>query len=338
MRTPRTFYAGKPIVYSYELEFCVGCEGRLRVAYTSNAKTLLTMSDVSRNVHQPRVCRNPDCAHYGIHHRSARWEQSAPRHCTFGYDVIAQIGWMRQTHLQQFETIHESLRPHLELSESQVRHLYHERYLPLLACNERQNWHQLNELSAQNGLILSLDGLCPDGGEPQLWVVRELQSGLTLRSGWMSQQDEAAFVNFLQPIADAELHVDAVLSDKQRGLEPAVPNVFPQAKHAYCQMHYLKNIAEPVAEEDEAMKVALRKDVRSRVGTLIRQEKIESPGVLTVTGMIPSPIEEPPLEKAEDAPGQDSPMLSDPVESEREAIVQDILRRVRYLQIGRAHV
>jgi len=245
--------------------------------------------------------------------------------------VIAQIGWMRQTHLQQFETIHESLRPHLELSESQVRHLYHERYLPLLACNERENWHQLNELSAQNGLILSLDGLCPDGGEPQLWVVRELQSGLTLRSGWMSQQDEAAFVNFLQPIADAELHVDAVLSDKQRGLEPAVPNVFPQAKHAYCQMHYLKNIAEPVAEEDEAMKVALRKDVRSRVGTLIRQEKIESPGVLTVTGMIPSPIEEPPLEKAEDAPGQDSPMLSDPVESEREAIVQDILRRVRYL-------
>ena len=331
MRTPRVFYAGKPIVYSYELDVCAGCEGPLRIAYTSGAKTVQTMSEVLGLAHQPRECRNPDCARYGIHHRSARWEQSAPRYCTFGYDVIAQIGWVRQTQQQQFEAIHESLQPHLELSESQVRHLYHERYLPLLACNERQSWHQLNEMSAQSGLLLSLDGLCPEGGEPQLWVVRELQSGLTLRSGWLSQQDESTFVNFLQPIADLGLHVAAVLSDKQRGLEPAVPVVFPQAKHAYCQMHYLKNIAEPVAEEDEAMKVALRKDVRSRVGVLIRQEKVESPGVLTVTGLIPSPVEEPPLAKAADAPAQDSPILSDPVEIEREAIVRDILRRVRYL-------
>lgn len=48
------------------------------------------------------------------------------------------------------------------------------------------------------------------GGEPQLWVVRELQTGLTLRSGWLSQQDETTFVNFLRPIADWGLQVVAV--------------------------------------------------------------------------------------------------------------------------------
>lgn len=78
------------------------------------------------------------------------------------------------------------------------------------------------------------------------------------------------------------------------GLVPAVATVFPEAKHAFCQMHYLKNAAEPVAEADQAMKVTLRKEVRVQVGKLIRQEKVEQTGVLTVTGLIPSPVEEEP--------------------------------------------
>jgi hypothetical protein len=249
-------------------------------------------------------------------------------HCTYGYDVIAQIGWQRQTHYERFEAIHHGLQPRLQISESEVRHLYHERYLPLLACHERQYLGELKAVSEHQGLILSLDGLAPEGGEPQLWLVRELQLGLTLRSGWLSRQDQDTFVNFLQPIADLGLRVVALMSDKQRGLEPAVPIVFPAAKHGFCQIHYLGNAAEPVAEEDQAMKVTLRKGVRSEVGVLIRREKVEKPGVLTVTGLIPTPAEEPD-EPAE--AGQVSQTTPDPVDREHEAIVEDLLRRVRYL-------
>ena len=325
MRTPRAFYPITPTVYTCELDVCPTCQETLRVAYTSGPKVVQSMNGVWTIAHQPRLCLNPKCASFRVHFRSAQWEQMAPRYCTFGYDVIAQIGYMRQTYYQRFEDVHESLQSHLHLSESEVRHLYHERYLPLLACNERQHWGQLNRISAQNGLLLSLDGLCPEGGEPQLWVVRELQTGLTLRSGWLSCQDEATFVNFLQPIAETGLHVLAVLSDKQRGLEPAVPVVFPEAKQTFCQSHYLTNVATPVAEADESMKVTLRKAVRDEIGPLIRQEKVESPGVLTVTGLIPTPVEL--LEKVST---QDDSDL-DPVEVERETIVQDLLRRVRYL-------
>jgi len=326
MRTRRVFYPITPTVYTCELDVCPSCQGRLRVAYTSGPKTVQSMDRVCTMVHQPRKCLNPDCVRFQAHLRSAQWAQIAPRYCTFGYDVIAEIGWMRQTYCQRFEDIHKRLQTRLHLSESEVRHLYHDRYLPLLACDERQNWAQLSQVSAQNGLLLSLDGLCPEGGEPQLWVVRELQTGLTLRSGWLSRQDEATFVNFLQPIAEKGLHVQAVLSDKQRGLEPAVPVVFPEAKQTFCQSHYLANVAAPVAEEGESMKVVLRKAVRNEIGPLIRQEKVESPGVLTVTGLIPTPVNQP-----EEIPAQNDPGPSDPVELERETIVQDILRRVRYL-------
>jgi hypothetical protein len=109
--------------------------------------------------------------------------------------------------------------------------LYYERYLPLLACSERQSRDQLPAIAERTGIILSLDGLAPEGGEPQLWAVRELWSGLTLRSGWLAKQDESTFVNFLQPIAELGLPIKAVLSDKQRGLVPAVAHVFPDTKH-----------------------------------------------------------------------------------------------------------
>ena len=177
---------------------------------------------------------------------------------------------------------------------------------------------RLKTIAVQGGLWLSLDGLAPEGGEAQLWLVRELHSGVTLRCGWMSQQDQSAFVNFLQPIAELGLPVTVVMSDKQRGLVPAIAEVFSDAKHALCQMHYLDNAAEPISEADEAMKIELRQGVRQEIGALIRQEKVEKQGVLTVTGGLPSPVATPNASPA-------------PVVQEQESILQDLSRRLRYL-------
>jgi hypothetical protein len=329
MRTPRECYSRKPIVYTFELDTCLECGGTLSAAYTSGPKTVQTMGGVMTIAHRPQYCRDLRCKRHQVLCKSAQWQQIAPRYCTYGYDVIAQIGWLRQTHYERFEAIHEALQPRLQICESEVRLLYHERYLPLLACYERQHLEELKAVSERTGLILSTDGLAPEGGEPQLWVVRELQTGLTLRSGWLSQQDQDTFVNFLQPIAGLGLRVVAVVSDKQRGLEPAVPIVFPHAKHGFCQMHYLKNAAAPVAEEDQIMKVTLRKRVRSEVGVLIRREKGEKPGVLTVTGLVPTPVEEP--EEPTDIDPQASQPAHDPVAQEHKVIVEDLRRRVRYL-------
>jgi len=212
----------------------------MQTAYTNKYKTVQTLHEVKRIGQRTKRCVNPDCVVRTEIWGSMQWRQIAPVGCTYGYDVIAQIGWQRQTLQQPFALIHSTLQPQIAISEAQVRVLYHERYLPLLACHERQQLGELERVAQQVGLLLTLDGLAPEGGEPQLWVVRELLSGMTLRSGWMSQQDQTAFVNFLRPIADLGLRVRAVLSDKQSGLLPAVAEVFPHTPHAFCQMHYLQ--------------------------------------------------------------------------------------------------
>ena len=51
----------------------------------------------------------------------------------------------------------------------------------------------------QGGLIIALDGLAPQGGEPQIWFIRDLSTGLTLRSGWLAQLDQPTFEAFSSP-------------------------------------------------------------------------------------------------------------------------------------------
>jgi len=293
MRTPKQLYPQISKTYTCELETCSICGSLLESSgYLNGRKTVQTMSSVMKIAYYPKRCSKSDCRGAKTNLRSAKWQQIAPLHGAYGYDVIANIGWQRQTLHQNFNEIHSSLAKQLQISESHVRHLYTYQYLPLLACHERDSGEDIARVSQEMGLILTLDGLAPEGGEAQLWLIRELRTGKTLRSGWMSEQSQAAFENFLRPIVEAELRVVAIMSDKQRGLLPAIKTIFPQAKHSYCHSHYLKNIAAPLATVDEAMKVSLRKQVRAEAGELIRLEQVEQPGVLTVTGLLPTPINE----------------------------------------------
>lgn len=292
MRTAKKLFPSSSTVYTCELTQCPVCHGALsRCDYRSGRKTVQTLDDVCHILYQPRFCANPNCGAFRRSLTSSEWLQIAPRNGTYGYDVIATIGSRRQQECRTFTELHAGLQGRVQISEAQVRFLYHHHYLPLLACHERQHLEQLQTISDTSGLLLTLDGLAPEGGEAQLWVVRELRTGLTIRSGWMSRQDQTAFENFLSPIAESGVTVSVVLSDKQRGLLPAITTVFPTAKHAFCQSHYLKNLADPIAELDNTMKVTLRKTVRESLGTMIRTEQVEAPGVLIVTGILPSAVE-----------------------------------------------
>jgi hypothetical protein len=335
MRTVKDLYRTPPTIYSCELETCPQCQQPLSEAhYVNGRKIIQTMTQVLTIGYRPKVCVNAECPDPSVVWPSATWQQLAPKGCTYGYDVIARIGWERQKGRERFESIQAHVAPWVAISESHVRNLYHLRYLPLVACHERQHLAELQQISQASGLLLGLDGLMPVGGEPQLWVVRELRTGWTLRSGWLDRQDEAAFVEFLQPIADLDLRVMALMSDKQTALGPAVARVFPHAWHGLCQVHYFKNAAEPVADADEAMKKTLRQAVRSDLKVVLRPTSLENTGVLTVTGLLPSPgvaLDAAPPTPAETTPPPDQSPAATSTATERDNIVQDVVQRVRYL-------
>ncbi len=155
MRTQGIFYSGKGTVYVCELDRCPSCNEPMRVAYTSKYKTVQGMKEVMMIAQRTKRCVNLSCEASPRILGSVEWGQVAPVSCTYGYDVIAQIGWQRQSMQQPFATIHTELRQRLKISESQVRGLYHYRYLPLLACHEREQLKHLKTVADQVGLLLS---------------------------------------------------------------------------------------------------------------------------------------------------------------------------------------
>jgi hypothetical protein len=298
MRTPNGLYADERIIYHPELLTCPHC-GDLLVMYNYLAwdKTVQTLHGVLSVASRPGHCPHVKCAGSRMRLLSAEAQGIALPGSTYGYDVLVRIGWWRQESRATYGEIHAELAAQVHISVSHVRYLYQQVYLPLLVCHERQHQDRLAQVAKhQGGLILALDGLAPQGGEPQIWFIRELTSGLTLRSGWLYQQDQPTFEAFLEPLKHLKWPILAVLSDKQTGLVPAVAAVLPHSRHQLCQAHYLRNLAEPLAAADATFKGELRTSVRQHVGHLIRQEPRAEPGqagVLTVTGLLPSPLKEP---------------------------------------------
>src|SRR2546426_3068507 len=298
MRTPKRLYAEERIIYHPELLTCLHC-GDLLVMWNYLAwdKTVQTLDRLLSIATRPGRCSHATCPGSRMRLLSAEAQRLAPPGSTYGYDVLVRIGWLRQHQRATYSEMHSDLSARLSISEANVRYLYQHLYLPLLACHERQQRGRLAQVAQeQGGLIIALDGLAPQGGEPQIWFIRDLSTGLTLRSGWLAQLDQPTFEAFLAPLKHLEWPILAVLSDKQTGLVPAVAAVLPHTRHQCCQAHYLRNLAEPLAEADAAFKIALRQSVRQQVGDLIRQDaRTESghAGVLTVTGLLPSPLEEP---------------------------------------------
>src|SRR2546425_10915339 len=163
---------------------------------------------------------------------------------SYGDDVLVRLGWWRQEYCATSSEIHAALAAQVHISVSHVRYLYQQVSLPLLACHERQHQDRLAQVAKhQGGLILALDGVAPQGGEPQIWFIRELASGLTIRSGWLCQQDQPTFDAFLEPLTHPEWPSPAVLRAKQTGLGPAGAAVVPPSRHPPCQDHSLRNLA-----------------------------------------------------------------------------------------------
>jgi Transposase, Mutator family len=333
MRTPKQLYAHERMIYQPELLTCPHC-GDLLVTcnYLAWDKTVQMLARVLSVASRPGRCPHATCVGSRLRLLSAVGQRIAPVGSTYGYDVVVRIGWWRQESRATYREIHAELASPVRISESHVGYLYQQVSLPLLACHERQHRDRLAQLAKQQGgLIVALDGLAPQGGEPQIWCIRALSSGVTLRRGWLCQQDQPTFEAFLEPLKHLEWPILAVLSDKQTGLVPAVATVLPHSRHQFCQAHYLRHLAEPRAEADAAFKGELRKTVREQVGDVIRQEPRTAPGqagVLTVTGLLPSPLAKPTAPACQSPPPRDT--LTGP-ESNADEVITQLVRHTRYL-------
>ena len=241
---------------------CPGCGRRMGIRYESR-RTVATLDGLVRLRLKVRRCEAAGCAR---HHRPYRPEAEgaiALPQREFGLDVIALVGALRYREHRSVPEIHRALLERgVAVCERTVANLL-DRYDELVATVVDEP--RRAALSAQQRVVLALDGLQPDVGHEVLWVVRDCLSGQVLLARSLLSAIAADLAELLREVVAAVgVPVAGVVSDGQHSIRCAVQEALPEAPHQLCHFHYhyLREAGSPIFEADRHAKKELKKQVR----------------------------------------------------------------------------
>ena len=279
MKPPRQFGPLPHVRYRPEVLHCLHCGAVLRYSHPVWAKPIQWLTGPEHVTNLGFRCRNPECPGGRAVYRSARAEARQVKGSGYGLDVVVRIGYLRfaehRTREEIWREFHEQTP--VQLSERHVQNLLAV-YLALLRASEREPGERLAAtVEEHGGIILALDGLQPEQGNEQLWVVREVFSGAVLAAANLQQATAAHLARLLRPIQATQLPVLGVVSDAQESIRLAVAEVFPGVPHQLCQYQALREAAEPLWEADRHLLVQAKQELRGLRDVEERTRRPEQP-------------------------------------------------------------
>jgi hypothetical protein len=264
MKAPRSFGPLPRVRYRPELTACPHCGGRLSYSHPVWRKPIQSLARLEHVASLGYRCRSSACPFPRTVYRSARAEARQVKGSGYGLDVVAHIGALRFGQHRTREEIwrHLGEETPVRISERHVQNLL-EVYLALLRASQGDLRERLAPVAEEHGgLIVALDGLQPEAGNEQLWVVREVHSGAVLGAANLQQASAPFLVPLLEPIRETGLPVLGVVSDAQESIRVAVAEAFPGVPHQLCQYHALREAAEPLWEADRHLLVEAKMELR----------------------------------------------------------------------------
>jgi hypothetical protein len=138
----------------------------------------------------------------------------------------------------------------------------------------------LEALRAQGGIIPVIDGVQFGPGESTLYIIIDALSRRPLFAKEMKCRGAKELAPFIAQLKELDVPLIAVVSDKEKGLVPAIETALPGVKHQYCQKHYLDQIALPMDEDLKVLAQEVRKVEESLRGVereLERKQELSGP-------------------------------------------------------------
>lgn len=268
MSAKKDFSAAVPLHFKNEDRRCLACGGEQRYGYSAPRRFVFRLDQLYRVTSQVVYCRTPGCPLQMKDVRPPKELAFAPPYKGFGCDVIAEIGQLRygkqngkaMTRLEIKAYL--KARYNLEISEREVNTLY-DFYGALVTCANLEDQDLIAQLIKNRGVVISMDGGDPTLGQESVWFVRDVISGRTLVAEALRSHAEEDLVKLLTPVKkfckDHGIPVLGAVSDAEPAVRNTIKRVFPRVRHQLCQLHFVKNIAKPLKDEDAHMRVGLRK-------------------------------------------------------------------------------
>lgn len=258
--------------YRPEQSLCPLCQSRLKRHHIVWHKTLTFSTGPKRVVSWAYRCPQADCPGAKVDYRSIKAERMHLKYRGFSRELIIRIGyrrfWQHQSQAEIYSWLSQEL--HLEISERTVVNLMLD-FLALLRAGQPAKIRgHLKQLSA---LIIGLDGMQPEKGNRCLYIVRELQHGVTLLAEPLTDSThETLRTHLLEPLkvlaTEFELTWGGVVSDAQESIRLAVAESLTGVPHQACQSHCLRDAGQLTFEADRALKKSLKAAFRQSLSRL----------------------------------------------------------------------
>lgn len=268
MSAKKDFSGASRLHFVNELRECTACGGEQRYGYCSARRFIFRLDRLYRVTSQVVYCRTPRCPLQMQDVRPPQELAFAPPYKGFGCDVIAEIGQLRNGKLNGKQMTRVEIKTYLkatynlDISEREVNTLY-DYYGALVTCTNLEDEELIAQLQENRGIVISLDGADPTLGQESVWFVRDVISGRTLVAEALRSHAEDDLVKLLKPVKDFckrhRIPVLGAVSDAEPAVRNTIKTMFPRVRHQLCQLHFVKNIAKPIKDEDAHMRVGLRK-------------------------------------------------------------------------------
>ncbi len=112
---------------------------------------------------------------------------------------------------------------------------------------------------ALGGIILGIDGLPPEKGHETLYALRDAIPHTNLLTRSLANRSATHLVALIEEVKTIGIPILGMVTDQQHYLVPAVDWALPDTPHQLCPFHFFRNLAQPVADADCAMKKRIKK-------------------------------------------------------------------------------
>lgn len=193
------------------------------------------------------IWRNPTT---GQRSGSAELRRLVAPGCTYGYDVVEEVGRRLFLEAQSVRQIIQLLKQsHVLLSPSTVADLGR-RFIVLLALAHRRCTHRLRQaLSLRGGYILHLDATYEDKS-PMLMTGFDAVMDIVLGNIKLPSEKAEGIVPFLRRIKECFGPPLALVHDMSKGILSAVGEVFPGIPDFICHFHFLRDTGKDLLGTD----------------------------------------------------------------------------------------
>lgn len=257
LRHPRGRPRGQDRVYTAFEERCPDC-GRVLPIYQVDSRLVEGLDVACWMRRRDKRCRRDCPGARPIFYAPRDLRLVLPRRI-YGLDVTLHVG---ERHLLDGVALARITRDLKErgvpIDQRHTGRVFRD-FLALTMLQRGDEAALQTRLRSQGGMVLMCDGVQFEDRSPVLYIVWDAISGEPLFGERKPYRGEDDLVPLLKRVRAMDVPVIGIVTDKEKGLVPAVQQVFPGVPYQYCQHHFLKNCAKPLQTDLTALQASVRR-------------------------------------------------------------------------------